>query len=139
LVALLGSAAIAACEDPGVHVFSGQLFDTQGQCVDPSSTALDVISGAATGNNCAPACLVASSQVYVSTVCPPYPPGFSVEGADAAMDPADPCTGALAAFAAATTCGAASDTDGGGTQDATTGDDGTADAPGEAAPDGAGG
>mgnify|MGYP001237919890 CR=1 FL=1 len=142
----LGLAA-AACEDPGVHVFSAQLYDTTGQCVAPSSTALDVIGGAATGDNCAPACLVESSQVYVSTVCPPYPGGYSVEAADAATDASDPCTAALAAFAAGTACGAGDDggsesggsegggADGGSPEDAAT-DMGAGDAPTKAGLDG---
>jgi hypothetical protein len=61
-VAIAAAATGTACDDPGGHVYSGQLFDPQAQCVEGSS-ALDVINGAATGDNCAPACLVASSQV----------------------------------------------------------------------------
>jgi hypothetical protein len=124
--------AVSACEDPGVHVFSAQVYDTAGQCVDPSSTALDVINGKATGDNCAPACLVQSTQVYVSTQCGPYPQGYTVEAADAATDAADPCTAALAAFTAGTTCGAGDDGGGDGAADSGTDDA----APPEAGADG---
>jgi hypothetical protein len=120
--------AVCACDNPSVHVYSAQAYDPQGQCVEPSSTALDVISGAATGNDCAPTCIVGSAQVYVSTVCPPYPPGYGVEAADAGLASSDPCSAALAAFAAGTTCGAAAD---GGP-----GDGGGADAPADAGGDG---
>jgi hypothetical protein len=120
-VAAVAAVAIAAaagtgCDDPSQHVYSGQLYDPQAQCVSGSSSALDVIAGAATGDTCAPACLVAlvaSSQVYVSTVCPPYPPAFTVEAADATSGVSDPCAAALAAFAAGTTCGADAGAEGG--------------------------
>jgi hypothetical protein len=57
------TAEAAACDDPSQHVYSGQLFDPQAECVEGSSTELDVIGGAATGDTCAPACLVSSSLV----------------------------------------------------------------------------
>jgi hypothetical protein len=125
-VASAVAAAVAACgcDNPSVHVYSGQAYDTQAQCVQPFSTALDVISGPSTGNACPPACLVGSTQVYVSVVCPPYPPGYGVEAQDAALAASDPCTAALAAYAAGTMCGGG---DGG------PGDDGGgADAPSDA-------
>jgi hypothetical protein len=129
LGACAAAAALCGCDNPGVHVYSGQLFDMQGQCVQPTSTALDVVSGAATGNACPAACLVGSTQVYVSTVCPPYPAGYNVETLDAGLVASDPCSVALTAFAAGMTCGAAGD---GGTGD----DGGAADAPADAPGDG---
>jgi hypothetical protein len=116
--------AVCACDNPSVHVYSAQAYDPQGHCVEPSSTALDVISGAATGNDCPATCIVGSGQVFVSVVCPPYPPGYGVETADSGIDPSDPCSGALAAYAAGITCGAA-------TGDAGAADGGDADAPAE--------
>jgi hypothetical protein len=107
------AAAGAACHDPGEHVYSGQLFDPQARCVAAAPSALDVLAGAATGDSCAAACLVASSQVFVSRGCPPYPPGFSVEAADATTGASDPCAAALEAFAAGTTCGADAATESG--------------------------
>jgi hypothetical protein len=113
LSAWAAAVALCACDNPGVHVYSAFGYDAQGRCVDPSSTALDVVSGPSTGNDCAPTCIVGSGQVYVSTVCPPYPPGYGVEAADSGIAPSDPCAAALAAYAAQTTCGAASGDDGG--------------------------
>jgi hypothetical protein len=130
----VGVAGPVACDDPSQHVYSGQLFDPQAQCVESSSTGLDVIGGAATGDTCAPACLVASSQVYVSTVCPPYPPAFTVEAADATAGASDPCTAALAAFAAGNTCGADASTESGPGDDG--GEEGGPDAPEDAQADG---
>jgi hypothetical protein len=105
--------ALAACDDVNVHVYSGQLFVAQGQCLQPS-TGLDLISGPATGNNCGPACLTETTPggpvVYVSTVCPPYPQGASIEAPDAALDGGDPCVAAFSALAGGATCG----NDGGG-------------------------
>jgi hypothetical protein len=128
LGACAAATAVCGCDNPSVHVYSGQLFDTQGQCVLPTSTALDVVSGAATGNSCSAACLVGSSQVYVSTVCPPYPAGYGVETQDAGLAASDPCAAALTAFAAGTTCGASSD---GGASDDGGATDAPADAPGD--------
>ncbi len=105
-VAVVGLAA--ACHDePEVHIYSGQLFEGQRRCLEPSPTALDILSGPG-APACAAACLVESALVYVSSECPPYPPGFAVEMQDAAVDAADPCAAALHAFRAGIAC------DGGG-------------------------
>ena len=58
-------------------------------------------------------------MVYVSTVCPPYPQGASIEAPDAALDGGDPCVAAFSALAGAATCG---------NDAAGAGDDGGADA-----------
>ncbi len=87
--------AIGGCDDVQQHVYSGYLFDPVNDCVSGTSTAIDVVPGAATGNTCAPVCLVdGAGNVYVSPVCGPYPSGTTAEGADAG----DPCTAALAAY-----------------------------------------
>jgi hypothetical protein len=91
--------AVAACDDVQQHVYSGFLFDPVNDCVSATSTAIDVVPGASTGNTCAPVCLTTSSgAVYVSPVCGPYPSGTTVEAADAATGAGDPCTAALVAY-----------------------------------------
>jgi hypothetical protein len=93
--------AVAACDDGNVHILSGQLYDPQAQCIEPS-TGIDVVNGNSTGDNCAPACISIESgdatSVYVTTMCPPFPGDYTIEAADAATDDADPCTGAFAAY-----------------------------------------
>lgn len=94
--------AIAACDDVQEHIFTGHLYESQNACLDPS-TAIDVVTGEATGNKCAPACLVSGANVYVSTQCPPYPPTYALD-LDASDD-ADPCVAALQDWDAQTLCG----------------------------------
>jgi len=99
LAVLAAAMAAAGCDDVQQHVYSGFAFDPVNDCVSGSSTAIDVVPGASTGNTCAPVCLTASSGVvYVSPVCGPYPSGTTVEAADAATATGDPCKAALAAY-----------------------------------------
>jgi len=95
------TAVVASCDSQNDHIFSAQQYEPATGCLDPS-TGIDVISGAATGDNCDPVCLSITqngqSYTYLSTVCPPYPNAYTTEAADAATDAADPC---VAAFIAA--------------------------------------
>jgi hypothetical protein len=116
-----------ACEDPNVHVFSGQEFDSKGQCLAATPSALDIIGGNGATLTCSPTCLTQSSLVYVSTQCPPYPPQFAIETANSLGDASDPCAAALGAYEAGVTCGAGGDDGGddggdGGVADATVAD-----------------
>ena len=93
---------VASCDQPDVHILTGQLYDPTAACVGPSS-GVDVIQGPSTGDSCNPSCLsIASgdaSYVYVTTICPPFPGDYTVEAEDAAAGAGDPCTGAFAAYA----------------------------------------
>jgi hypothetical protein len=95
--------AVASCDEPGVHILTALPYEPAGACLEPS-TAVDVVNGPATGDNCNPACLEITSgdamSVYVTTVCPPFPGDYTVEAEDAATGAGDPCTGAFAAYAA---------------------------------------
>jgi hypothetical protein len=93
--------AVASCDEPGVHILTGQLYDPMLGCVGPSNS-IDVVSGPSAGDGCDPQCLLVgdASAVYVTTVCPPYPGDYHSEAEDAAADAADPCVGAFAAYAA---------------------------------------
>jgi hypothetical protein len=94
----------AACDDaPESHQYIAMLYEpgaTDGAlgCLEPS-VALDVVPGEDGNMLCAPACLVAStsgggSQIYVSTMCAPYPGALDTTGTDPG------CPGALAAWQA---------------------------------------
>jgi hypothetical protein len=100
-------AAVTSCDDVGVHILSGELYDPALACLGPTA-GVDVVQGGATGDNCAPTCLVAtsgdSSFVYVTTTCPPYPGDYTSESSSQATDPSDPCTGAFAAYVAEAGC-----------------------------------
>jgi hypothetical protein len=101
LLALSVLLAIASCDDVNVHILSGQLYQPQAACLDPS-TGIDVVKGGSTGDNCAPQCLSVTAadatSTYVTTVCPPYPADYTVEAEDATAGPGDPCTGAFVAY-----------------------------------------
>ncbi len=126
--------AMAACDEPDVHILTGQLYDATKACVGESS-GVDVVQGGSTGDNCNPACLTINSgdanAVYVTTVCPPFPGDYAVENPDEAGSPSDPCTGAFAAYGVYEDSGAtcpppADDAGDAGNDDdgATAGDDG---------------
>jgi hypothetical protein len=152
LLALSVLLVIASCDDVNVHILSGQLYEPQAACLDPS-TGIDVVNGGSTGDNCAPQCLSVTSgdatSTYVTTMCPPYPGDYTVEAEDATTGAGDPCTGAFAAYDSADaecppTLGEGGESDGGveagdagtdaGDDGASASDGGTQDAPGDGAP-----
>ena len=93
---------VASCDEPNVHILTGQLYDPAGACVGQSD-GVDVVQGPSTGDSCNPSCLTVTSgsttSVYVTTVCPPFPQDYTVEAEDAAAEAGDPCPGAFAALA----------------------------------------
>jgi len=86
-----GLVAVAACENQrGTYVYRGRRFN--GKCLEPTR-ALDVIEIEVQPALCAPVCLTQNDydggrSVYVSNVCPPYPPGFDTSGQDPLCLPA---------------------------------------------------
>ena len=93
----------SACKDDGTHVYVGRFYLEGRGCLGTTS-ALDVIAGDEPGD-CAAVCLIqrraeAARSVFVSTMCPPYPPAleFDVSGTDTV------CAPALAALARNDTC-----------------------------------
>ena len=103
----------AACSDPA-YVYVAARYDEVNDCL-AETAALDVVRGKYTENPCDPVCLVRKDGqgvlgstpadgggpvVFVSTVCPPYPPEFDTSGTTPA------CTPALAASKAGKVMGA---------------------------------
>jgi len=80
---------VASCDEPNVHILTAQLYDPAGACVGQSD-GVDVVQGPSTGDACNPSCLTITSgsttSVYVTTVCPPFPQDYTVEGEDAAAE-----------------------------------------------------
>ena len=76
LAAFAAVLALASCDDVNVHILSGQLYQPQADCLEPSS-GIDVVNGGSTGDNCDPQCLSIgegdATAIYVTTMCPPYP------------------------------------------------------------------
>jgi hypothetical protein len=125
--------AVASCDEPGVHILTGQLYEPLYGCID-TSKSVDVVQGPSTGDSCDPQCLTitAASQtsVYVTTMCPPFPGDYTVEAQDAATGDADPCVSAFALYNLDGGLCPAILPEGGGTE-ASTGDDGGGDAAGD--------
>ena len=141
---LAAAVAFVACDDVGEHIYTGHLYEPTEACLDPS-TAIDVVSGGAVGDACTPVCLVgnatASPPIYVSTVCAPYPAGYSTESindVDASLDAsteintADPCVPAFIAYVQNVVCGASAG-DAAGGDDGGGNEGGGSDAPTDAA------
>jgi hypothetical protein len=102
---------VAACKNEGTYVYLGRFYLESRACLGTTSS-IDVLSGEAPGTTCEPVCLVqrradGGRAVYVSTMCPPYPPAeFDTSG----QEPV--CAQALAALSRGDTCA----TDGGSSQ-----------------------
>lgn len=91
-VAVLGSAGVACDNQKGTFVYRGRKYDPEKKCLD-DLRALDVIEVEMQPALCAPVCLVqkdydGGDAVYVSDVCPPYPPGFDTSGSHPLCAPA---------------------------------------------------
>ena len=102
LLALSVMLLVVACDDINVHILSGQLYEPQNACLEPS-TGIDVVNGGSTGDSCDPVCLSVTSggttSTYITTMCPPYPGDYGdAEAQDATNGASDPCTGAFAAY-----------------------------------------
>ena len=96
-----GALGFSACDDAKSHIYAARAFEPDRNCLDEYG-AVDVVSGGEVSSKCGVVCLSNAGTTYVSTVCPPYPPLFGVELADAAIG--DTCAAALAAHARGDTC-----------------------------------
>ncbi len=90
--------ASACDDDPQSHIYVASLYQPSVDCFGPSTSLAQI----ATPNgdlDCAPTCLVQSmsggpSEIYVSTMCGPYPAGYDTSQTDPG------CPAALAAWPA---------------------------------------
>lgn len=90
-VAVLASAAAAALAaliacGKGTHAYTARPYDPARNCL-AQTTAVDAVDGTDPGLNCARKCALSPkpddggpSVAYISTACPPYPPGFDMSG-----------------------------------------------------------
>ena len=98
---IAGALGLSACDDAKSHVYAARAFEPDRNCLDDYG-AVDVVSGGDVSSKCGAVCLTNAGTTYLSTVCPPYPPLFGVELADAAIG--DTCAAALAAQARGDIC-----------------------------------
>ncbi len=94
IAALLVPATIAACSDNRSHVYTGRLFEPARNCLDPA-TSIDVVDGTDPGSSCVKKCIATLApsdggprQIYVSSVCPPYPTFSDTTGTAVGCDQA---------------------------------------------------
>jgi hypothetical protein len=83
-LAVVAIIAIIACGDPS-HIFQGRAYIDGRDCLGTVSS-VDVVTGDDPGFTCKPTCLAqptdAGRQLYVSTMCAPYPFTFDASGTD---------------------------------------------------------
>jgi hypothetical protein len=80
---------LAGCDAARVYAFHARRFDSARNCLYRTS-ALDVLEG--DGGTCNLRCLVSHEDggptVYITTDCPPYPPGYDPTELDPRCGPA---------------------------------------------------
>lgn len=109
IAGVAGIVGFSACNDTDVHLYSAQKYDPSGKCVQ-APVVIDIINGGSTGNDCAPECLVATTDscgdkaTFVSTQCGPYPEGVVTEGQGDEGDASNLCGPAFNAFADGALC-----------------------------------
>lgn len=97
VTACLAVALLCACSETGPRVYTARLFRRTG-CLEPYA-ALALVQGQKLDARCDPTCLSLDRELYVSSVCAPYPAGASLESPSSAE-----CSAALVAFARNTQC-----------------------------------
>jgi hypothetical protein len=93
IAAFAGVGAWPACNEPGPRVYTAQPFDPERICLE-AYEAIGLVTAEALPSSCEAVCLLVDEQLYVSTVCPPYP----LEASILSQDLSPECAGALDAF-----------------------------------------
>ncbi len=95
LGALLGITAwlgaLAGCDESGPRVYTAQRHAVEAGCLE-AYAPIGLVEAEALSALCAPVCLSLGEDLYVSTLCPPYPAEASIEPEDS-----EGCTAALEA------------------------------------------
>jgi len=92
LLLCFGTVVSSGCEDTGPRVYTAQRYSTDGACLEPY-TAIGLVQADTLASTCSAVCLRLADDLYVSTVCAPYPLDSSVEAPDEFAD----CAAAQAA------------------------------------------
>ncbi len=79
------------CDESGPRVYTAQRFSPEVACLE-AYAPLGLVEAKDLGALCEPVCLSQDVELFVSSVCPPYPTEASLEAADA-----EGCAAALAA------------------------------------------
>jgi hypothetical protein len=90
-IALALAAAGSGCDESGPRVFTAQRFRAELACLE-AYAPLGLVEAEDVGSLCDPVCLSQDEELFVTTVCPPYPAQATVDAPDS-----DDCAAALAA------------------------------------------
>jgi hypothetical protein len=88
---LVCAGALGGCDESGPRVFTAQRYRPDLACLEIYAP-LGLVEAEDVGALCEPVCLAQDEELFVSTVCPPYPAAASVEPSDN-----EACAAALAA------------------------------------------
>jgi hypothetical protein len=90
---VLCAGAGTGCDESGPRVFTAQRYRADRACLE-TYAPLGLVEAEDIGSLCEPVCLSEGEELFISTVCPPYPAEASVEPSDS-----EGCAAALAASA----------------------------------------
>jgi hypothetical protein len=90
-MALMLAGICSGCDESGPRVFTAQHYRADLGCLE-AYAPLGLVEAGPVGSLCEPVCLVQDEELYVSTVCAPYPTEASLGEPESAD-----CTLALAA------------------------------------------
>jgi hypothetical protein len=93
--------ALLGCDDFGPRIYSAHPYRAEAGCIE-RSIVLAVVRAGELPATCAPVCLSFDAELYVSTLCAPYPANAVVVTSE--EEPA--CPAALAALEVSAACDA---------------------------------
>jgi hypothetical protein len=96
-LALAALLAAQGCDDSGPRVYTARLYRPGAVCLEPYRAIGLLLEAGRLASACAPVCLAVGTDLYVSSVCAPYPDQASVVNPETSPV----CRAALAALAAA--------------------------------------
>jgi hypothetical protein len=90
---------LTACDESGPRVYTAKAYDRGAQCL-AADTPIGLVESEDLKATCEPVCIELRGELYVSTVCPPYPADSVLVAAEDSTD----CAAALTALAEETEC-----------------------------------
>jgi hypothetical protein len=91
--------ALSACDETGPRIYTAQAYDPEAACLEPY-VPLGLVEADELRADCAATCLRGAQQLYVSTVCSPYPRDVVLETPEESPE----CAEALASLEAEASC-----------------------------------
>jgi hypothetical protein len=89
----------AACDESGPRVYTAKAYDRGAHCLS-ADAPIGLVESEDLKATCQPVCIELGGELYVSTVCPPYPADSVLVRAEDSTD----CAAALTALAEETEC-----------------------------------